>query len=300
MEKNENFKSGFISIIGRPNVGKSTLLNQILGEKMLITSNKPQTTRNAIRCIHTDEDSQMIFIDTPGIVRPKNKLGSYMLKAAEDTLSDVDVIVYMVEPDQKIGPRDQEILQTLSKIKTPVIAVINKIDTVPKEDLLAVIAQLQQYPFLKDIIPISAYKGDGVEILLSDIKKELPEGPEYFPPDMIIDQSERFIIAEIIREKILRLTGDEVPHGTAVEVTSMKARADKDIIDIDATIYCERKTHKRILIGKNGSMLKKIGTQARQNIEFFLKQPVNLQLWVKVRDNWRDRSFDLSDLGYKD
>lgn len=296
----DNFRSGFISIIGRPNVGKSTLLNNILGEKMVITSHKPQTTRNAIRCIYTDDDAQMIFIDTPGMTKPKNKLGNYMQKAATGSLTDVEAVVFIMEPEKKLGPSDKEILNTLSKLKVPVIAVINKIDTVEKEKLLEVIAGLQEYDFFTHIIPISALKGDGVDILVEELKKCLPEGPEYFPKDMIIDQSERFIISELIREKILRLTNEEIPHGTAVEIDSLKTRPGKDIIDIDATIFCERKSHKRILIGKNGSMLKKIGTQARKDIEFFLKQPVNLKLWVKVRDNWRDRPFDLSDLGYKD
>ncbi len=292
-------KTGFISIVGRPNVGKSTLLNSIMGEKLVITSHKPQTTRNVIRCIYNDDQTQMVFIDTPGMIKPKNKLGDYMMKSATSSLKDVECIVYIIEPDKKLGPGDRTILENLKKTDVPVIAVINKIDTVNKEDLLEVIQMLDGQDFFKDIIPMSAINGDGTGILLEAIKKYLPEGPEYFPPEARTDQSERFIISELIREKILRSTQEEIPHGTAVEITSISEREGKDLVDIEATIYCEKKSHKGILIGKNGSMLKKIGTRAREAIEFFLKQPVNLQLWVKVRDNWRDKPFDLNDLGYK-
>jgi len=295
---NENFKSGFISIVGRPNVGKSTLLNNIMGEKLVITSAKPQTTRNAIRCIYTDEQAQMVFIDTPGMHRPKNRLGDYMQKAAENTVSDVDVVLYLVDPETKIGPGDQYILEKLKASKTPVILVINKIDLLPKEDVLITIAAYQKYDFLNAIIPISAVSGDGVKELLKLITGLLSPGPMFFPADMIIDQSERWIVQELIREKLLNLLNDEVPHGIAVEVTTMKPRKGKDTIDIEATIFCERKTHKGILIGKGGSMLTKIGTQARKDIEFFLKSQINLQLWVKVRSDWRDKNFDLKDLGY--
>lgn len=295
---NEPFKSGFISIVGRPNVGKSTLLNNIMGEKLVITSAKPQTTRNAIRCIYTDDQAQMVFIDTPGMHRPKNKLGDYMQKAAENTVSDVDVVLYLVEPETKIGPGDQYILEKLKASKTPIILVINKIDLLPKEEVLITIAAYQKYDFLNAIIPISAVQGDGVKELLDIITKLLQPGPMFFPADMIIDQSERWIVQELIREKLLNLLNDEVPHGIAVEVTAMKPRKGKDIIDIEATIFCERKTHKGILIGKGGSMLTKIGTQARKDIEFFLKSQVNLQLWVKIRSDWRDKNFDLKDLGY--
>lgn len=299
-KKKTPFKSGFISIIGRPNVGKSTLLNNIMGEKLVITANKPQTTRNAIRCIRTDDDSQMVFIDTPGMHKPKNKLGDFMLKSAEDTISDVDVVLFLIEPDEKIGPGDQYILEKLSKSHTPIILVINKIDTLPKELLLKTISELQKYDFLDCIIPVSAYMGDGVPELMKAIKERLDEGPMYFPADMIVDQSERFIVSELIREKVLHLLKDEVPHGVAVEVDKMKPRPGKNLLDIEATIFCERKTHKGILIGKQGSMLKKIGTYARKDIEFFLKTPVNLQLWVKVRADWREKTYDLKDLGYMD
>ncbi|MDI3536127.1 MAG: GTPase [Eubacteriaceae bacterium] len=292
------FKSGFISVVGRPNVGKSTLLNNVMGEKLLITSDKPQTTRNAIRCIYTDDEAQMVFIDTPGMHRPKNKLGDYMQKAAENTVSDVDLVLYLVEPETKIGPGDQFILDKLEALGTPVILIMNKIDRLPKEELLGAIKLYEDYDFLKAIIPVSALKGDGVDVLVKEIKKALQPGPQFFPEDMIIDQSERFIVAELIREKALNLLKDEVPHGVAVEVTSMKPRKNKDLIDIEATIFCERKTHKGIIIGKGGSMLTKIGSQARRNIEFFLKTQVNLQLWVKVRADWREKNFDLKDLGY--
>ncbi len=294
----KSFKSGFISIIGRPNVGKSTLINQIMKEKLVITSPKPQTTRNAIRCIYTDDESQMIFIDTPGMHRPKNKLGDYMQTAAEKTLSDVDLVLFLVEPDEKIGPGDRYILEKLSVIDTPIVLVINKIDLLPKESLLACIKAYEAYEFLTAIIPISAGKGDGIDELVSHIKEKMDAGPLYFPDDMIIDQSERWIVQELIREKILIFLQEEVPHGIAVEVTSMKARKNKDLIDIEATIFCERKTHKGIVIGKGGAMLKKIGSRARQDIEFFLKSQVNLQLWIKVRSDWRDKSYDLKDLGY--
>lgn len=295
---NKSFKSGFISIVGRPNVGKSTLLNKIMGEKLVITSAKPQTTRNAIRCIYTDENAQMVFIDTPGMHRPKNKLGDYMQKSAENTVSDVDVVLYLVEPETKIGPGDQYILEKLSSCKTPVVLVINKIDLLPKEEILLTISAYQKYDYIKSIIPISAAKGDGIQELISIITELLQPGPMFFPSDMIIDQSERWIVQELIREKLLNLLSDEVPHGIAVEVTSMKERKGKDIIDIDATIYCERKTHKGIIIGKEGKMLSKIGSQARKEIEFFLKSRVNLQLWIKVRSDWRDKNYDLKDLGY--
>ncbi|MDO4289092.1 MAG: GTPase Era [Eubacterium sp.] len=298
MNTAENFKSGFISIVGRPNVGKSTLLNNIMGEKLVITANKPQTTRNAIRLIHTDADSQMIFIDTPGMHKPKNKLGDFMQKSAEDTLSDVDVVIYLVEPEESMGPGDRFILEKLEKVKTPVILVINKIDMVPKEALLKTIDLYKDYDFLTAIIPVSAKSGDGVGELMAMIKDKLQPGPMYFPPDMIVDQSERFIVAELIREKVLHLLKDEVPHGVAVEVTKMAQRKNKNMIDIEATIFCERKSHKGILIGKQGAMLKKIGTYARKDIEFFIKTPVNLQLWVKVRADWREKNFDLKDLGY--
>lgn len=292
------FRSGFVALIGRPNVGKSTLLNQIMKEKIVITSAKPQTTRNSIRCIHTDEDSQMIFIDTPGVHKPKNRLGEYMLKTIQNTLVDVDAILYLVEPEETVGPGDKYILEQLEKARTPVFLIINKIDTLPKEKLLKVIANYQAYPFIDEIVPISALTGDGTDEVLGLLKSRLPEGPQYFPEDMIVDQSERFIVGEIIREKTLILLRDEIPHGIAVEVMAMRKRPNKDLVDIEATIFCEKKSHKGIVIGKKGSMLKQIGSAARKDIEFFLKEPVNLQLWVKVRPEWREKAYDLKDLGY--
>ena len=293
-----NYRSGFVALIGRPNVGKSTLINQIMKEKIVITSAKPQTTRNSIRCIHSDDDSQMVFIDTPGVHKPKNKLGEYMKRTIRTTLEDVDAVLYLVEPESAIGAGDEYILKVLSKISTPVILLINKTDTIEKTALLEVMAAFGAYDFIKAIVPISAKTGDGVDELLEFIKENLPEGPQYFPDDMIVDQSERFIVAELIREKALDNLRDEVPHGIAVEVNAMKARQAKDLVDIEATIFCERESHKGIVIGKKGAMLKRIGSDARADIEFFLKQPVNLQLWVKVRANWREKVYDLKDLGY--
>ncbi|MFZ7130737.1 MAG: GTPase Era [Eubacteriales bacterium] len=294
-----NYKSGFISIIGRPNVGKSTLLNHILGEKMAIISSKPQTTRNTIRCIHTTDDFQMIFIDTPGIHKPKNKLGNYMVQAATQTLKEVDVILFLVDESRKIGPGDQYILEQLRDISTKKILVINKIDHMTNENLLWKIDQLKKYPQIDEIVPLSALKGKNVDTLLQLIEKTIPSGPQYFPKDMITEQPEKIIVAELVREKALQLLQDEVPHGIAVEVMSMKEREDKEIYDIQVNIYCERKTHKGIIIGKEGKMLKKIGSYARKDIENLLACKVYLQLWVKIRPDWREKEFDLKDLGYR-
>ena len=294
------FQSGFVSLIGRPNVGKSTLMNCLIGEKIAIISSKPQTTRNKIQSILTTDDMQVIFIDTPGLHTPKSKLGNYMVKSAENTLSNVDIVMYLIEPYEKIKDSDRAILERLDKVKAPVFLIINKIDTVEKPELLKVIeAYSKEYPF-KEIIPISALKNKNTEDLLNAIKKYIPEGPKYFPDDMITDQPERQIVAEIIREKALYLLQDEIPHGIAVEITSMKPRKDKDITDIEATIYCERETHKGIIIGKQGSMLKKIGSNARRDIERFIAGSVNLQIWIKVKKDWRDSDFLLKNFGYDD
>ena len=294
------FQSGFVSLIGRPNVGKSTLMNCLIGEKIAIISSKPQTTRNKIQSILTTDDMQVIFIDTPGLHTPKSKLGNYMVKSAENTLSNVDIVMYLIEPYEKIKDSDRAILERLDKVKAPVFLIINKIDTVEKTELLKVIeAYSKEYPF-KEIIPISALKNKNTEDLLNAIKKYIPEGPKYFPDDMITDQPERQIVAEIIREKALYLLQDEIPHGIAVEITSMKPRKDKDITDIEATIYCERETHKGIIIGKQGSMLKKIGSNARRDIERFIAGSVNLQIWIKVKKDWRDSDFLLKNFGYDD
>ncbi|MDQ2085985.1 GTPase Era [Herbivorax sp. ANBcel31] len=294
------FKSGFVSIIGRPNVGKSTLLNKILGEKIAIMSNKPQTTRNTIKSIVTGEDYQMVFIDTPGIHKPKTKLGDYMVNVAQDTLNEVDVVFFLVEAQHlKPGSGDLYIIEQLKKIKTPVFLIINKIDLISKDELLNVIAQYKDAMDFKEIIPISAVKDACVDIIINETKEILPKGPKYFSDDMITDQPEKIIVAELIREKVLELLSDEVPHGIGVEVISFKDRKDKDIIDIQANIYCERPTHKGILIGKNGSMLKKIGTLSRTDIENLLGNKVFLELWVKIKSDWRNNDFMLKTLGYK-
>ncbi|HEY9058927.1 MAG TPA: GTPase Era [Pseudobacteroides sp.] len=295
------FKSGFVTIVGRPNVGKSTLLNRLTGEKIAITSDKPQTTRNAIRAIITDENSQIIFIDTPGIHKPKNKLGEFMVNIAQGTIRTVEAVIFIAEAgSDDIGPGDMYIMEQLGDIKTPVFLVINKIDLVPKEKLLSIIASYSEKLDFYSVIPVSALNNEGTDIVLKEIKKVLPEGPMYYPDDQITDQPEKQICAEIIREKILYLTKDEVPHGTGVDIISFKERAGKDIIDIQANIYCEKDSHKGILIGKEGKMLKKIGMLARKDIEDFLGTKVFLEVWVKVKDDWRNSNNMLKTLGYKE
>jgi GTP-binding protein Era len=297
------FKSGLVALIGRPNAGKSTLLNALMGEKLVITSPRPQTTRNAIRCIRTDKNSQMVFVDTPGVHRPNNRLDEAMKQAINDTLEDVDVSLYLMDSAlKKITPEDVYIQKIIKKKKTPVILVLNKIDQIPKSALLEKMNWAKEQGIFADIMPVSAVKSDGVDALIARIEDLLPEGPMYFPDDMVIDKSERFIVSEIIREKALRYLRDEVPHGIAVEVTKMHARKGKHgktVVDIEADIECEKKSHKGIIIGKGGAMLKKIGTDARQEIEAFLDKRVNLQLWVKVRPKWRDDDWALKDLGYR-
>lgn len=292
------FHSGFVSLIGRPNVGKSTLMNCIIGEKIAIMSGKPQTTRNQIQSILTTKDYQIIFIDTPGIHKPKSKLGSYMVKSAETTFANVDVILYLIEPFEKIKDSDMAILEKLRGTKTPVFLIINKIDTVNKPELLKVIDAYSKKFDFAEIIPVSALNGSNKDTLLDNVSSYLPEGPKYFPEDMITDQPERQLVAELIREKGLKLLQEEIPHGIAVEITSMKQREKSDMVDIEATIYCERESHKGIIIGKQGTMLKKIGSNARYDIERLLGNPVNLQLWVKVKKDWRDSDFLLKNFGY--
>lgn len=283
------FKSGFVTILGRPNVGKSTLVNKLAGEKIAIMSDRPQTTRNAIKCILTGEDYQIIFIDTPGIHKPKHKLGEYMVKSATGTIGEVDAALLVVESmDREIGAGDRFILEQLRSAKIPVILLINKIDAVKKEEILPIIDRFKNSFQFKSVIPISALQGDGVDIIVNEIKEILPEGPKLFPDDMITDQPERVIVAEIIREKTLHLLQDEIPHGIAVEVISMKERQERDLVDIQAVIYCEKDSHKPIVIGKKGSMLKEIGRLARFDIEAFLSSKVFLELWVKVKKNWKD------------
>ncbi|MDO5291938.1 MAG: GTPase Era [bacterium] len=295
---NQNYKSGFVTLIGRPNVGKSTLMNQLIGQKIAITSNKPQTTRNRIQTVYTDEQGQIIFLDTPGITKAKNKLGEYMVNAAENTLNEVDVVLWLVEPSTFIGAGEQHIAATLKRVKTPVFLVINKIDTVPKEQILTFIDKYKEIYDFCEIIPVSALKGENKETLIKEIMKYLPYGPQFYDEDTITDQPERQIVAELIREKALRLLSDEIPHGIAVSIDSMKERNHGKLMDIQATIVCERDSHKGIIIGKQGSMLKRIGTDARWEIERLLDTRVNLQLWVKVKKDWRDSDFLLKNFGY--
>ncbi|MCT4686808.1 GTPase Era [Vallitalea sp.] len=293
-----NFKSGFVTIIGRPNVGKSTLMNQIIGQKIAIMSDKPQTTRNKIRTFITTEEGQIIFIDTPGIHKPKHKLGEFMNKTALDTFREVDVVLWLVEPDMKVGKGDEYIIEQLQRVKTPVILVINKIDKISKDEILQVIAAYKDAYDFAEIIPISALKGENTEDITKILFQYLEEGPQFFDGDMITDQPERQIVAELIREKALHLLQQEIPHGIAVVIDRMKDRSNKDIVDIDATIICERDSHKGIIIGKQGTMLKKIGTRARIDIENLLGSKVNLKIWVKIKKNWRDSDFLLKNYGF--
>ena len=295
MEKQH--KAGFAALIGRPNVGKSTLMNRMIGQKIAITSNKPQTTRNRIQTVYTSEEGQIVFLDTPGIHKAKNKLGNYMVTVAEHTIRDVDVVLWIVEPTTYIGAGEQHIIEVLKKCKTPVILVINKVDTVKKEEVLLFIDAYRKEMDFEEIVPVSALKGDNVQVLLSCIMKYLPYGPAFYDEDTITDQPERQIVAELIREKALRCLEDEIPHGIAVSIEQMKER--KNLIDIEATIICERDSHKGIIIGKSGSMLKRIGSRAREDIEGLLECKVNLQLWVKVKKEWRDSDFLLKNFGYR-
>ncbi|MEY8321277.1 GTPase Era [Lachnospiraceae bacterium 46-61] len=294
----KKFQSGFVSLVGRPNVGKSTLMNHFIGEKIAIISNKPQTTRNKITSILTRQNFQCIFIDTPGIHKPKHKLGEYMVKSAENALNEIDIILMLIEPTEKVLEKDKYVIEYLKNVKTPVILVINKIDTIEKQKLLQIIDNYRSLYDFAEVVPISAIKGQNTEELLKVIQKYLPEGPQYFPEDMVTDQPERQIVSEIIREKTLHLLQDEIPHGIAVEIMSMKKRADKDLVDIQATIYCEKESHKGIVIGKQGSMLKKIGSRSRTDVERLLGSPIYLQLWVKVKKDWRDSDFLLKNFGY--
>ena len=294
------FKSGFVSIVGRPNVGKSTLMNNVVGEKIAIMSDKPQTTRNTIQAVYTDEDCQIVFLDTPGIHKPKNKLGEFMVKSATDAFKNVDLVLFVVDDSKKIGPGDRKIIEDLKGIKTPVILVLNKIDKLEEAELFELMHLYSKEEVFKEIVPISALKGRNVNELLKVIGKYLEEGPKYFPDYMITDQPERVLVSELIREKVLHYLNDEVPHGVAVEVERMKSRNDKDIVDISAVIYCERDSHKGIRIGKNGRKLKGIGKSAREDMELLLGSKINLQLWVKVKENWRNLQNYISDFGYND
>lgn len=295
-----NFKSGYVSVVGRPNVGKSTLLNAIIGEKISAISSKPQTTRQNITFIHTDDDSQIIFLDTPGIQRPKNKLGEFMLTESKESIDEADVITYIVDTSKKIGKAERSIIDILKEYegKLPIILLINKVDTIKKDELLGIISMYANEGIFNEIIPISAMKNDGVDIYIETLKKYLKPGPMYYPDDMITDKNERFIVAEIIREKGLRYLNEEVPHGLAISIEKFKKREGKNIYDIEANIYVERDSHKGILIGKGGSMLKRIGSEAREDAERLLDAKVNLQIWVKVEKNWRERDNLVKRFGY--
>ena len=294
----ENFKSGFVTLIGRPNVGKSTLMNQLIGQKIAITSNKPQTTRNRIQTVYTCEEGQIVFVDTPGIHKAKNKLGEYMVNVAEQTLKEVDVILWLVEPTDFIGAGERHIAEQLEKVNTPVILVINKVDTIKKEEILKFIDNYRKIYNFAEIVPVSALKGTNTDDLITTIFKYLTYGPMFYDEDTVTDQTMRQIVAELVREKALKCLNDEIPHGIAVYIDQMKERKSGDIMDIDATIVCERDSHKGIIIGKQGAMLKKIGSAARYEIERMMEMKINLKLWVKVRKEWRDSDVQLKNFGY--
>ena len=291
-----DYKSGFVTLIGRPNVGKSTVMNYLIGQKIAITSNKPQTTRNRIQTVLTTEEGQIVFVDTPGIHKAKNKLGEYMVNVAERTLNEVDVVLWLVEPTTFIGAGEKHIAEQLNKVKTPVVLVINKVDMVKKEEVLSFIDVYRKIYDFAAIVPVSARSGENTDELVKVILKYLPYGPQFYDEDTITDQPERQIVAELIREKALHSLNDEIPHGIAVAIDRMKYR--KNIVDIDATIICERDSHKGIIIGKQGVMLKKIGSTARYEIERMLDCKANLQLWVKVKKDWRDSDFLIRNFGY--
>lgn len=297
MTKN-HFRSGFVTLIGRPNVGKSTLMNHLIGQKIAITSNKPQTTRNRIQTVYTCEQGQIVFVDTPGIHKAKNKLGEYMVHVAERTLNEVDVILWLVEPSTFIGAGERHIAKQLQSTHTPVILVINKIDTVKREEILKFIDEYRKIYDFAEIVPASALKGMNTKVLVECIFKYLPYGPQFYDEDTVTDQPQRQIVAELIREKALRSLSEEIPHGIAVSIDKMRERTKGNIVDIDATIICERDSHKGIIIGKGGGMLRKIGSAARREIEDMLEQKVNLQLWVKVKKDWRDSDFLMKNFGY--
>lgn len=295
---NKDYKSGFVTLIGRPNVGKSTLMNYLIGQKIAITSNKPQTTRNRIQTVLTTEEGQVVFVDTPGIHKAKNKLGEYMVNVAERTLNEVDVVMWLVEPTTFIGAGEQHIASQLKKVQTPVILVINKIDSVKPEEVLASISAYKDLYEFAEIVPVSARNGNNTDELLKVIMKYLPYGPQFYDEDTITDQPERQIVAEIIREKALHSLNEEIPHGIAVAIDQMKMR--NKVMHIDATIICERDSHKGIIIGKQGNMLKKIGSTARFEIERMLECKVNLKLWVKVKKDGRDSEFLMKNFGYRE
>jgi len=297
---NQPFRSGFVSILGRPNVGKSTLMNHIIGQKIAIMSDKPQTTRNKIQGVYTTNEGQVVFIDTPGIHKPKTKLGEHMVKAATSTFKDVDLILFLVDVAEGYGAGDQFIIDQLAEVKTPVFLVLNKIDQVHPDNLLPIIQKYSELHEFAEIIPISALQGNNVNRLLEQILHRLPEGPQYYPTDQITDHPERFIVAELIREKILELTREEIPHSIAVEIEQMKERENSETVYVAATIYTERDSQKSIIIGKNGVLLKEIGKKARQDIESILGSKIYLELWVKVKKDWRNKMGHLRNFGFRD
>lgn len=294
----DNYKSGFATLVGRPNVGKSTLMNRLIGQKIAITSNKPQTTRNRIQTVYTSKEGQIVFVDTPGIHKAKNKLGEYMVNVAERTFNEVDVVLWLVEPTTFIGAGERHIAQQLNQCRTPVLLIINKIDTVRKEEILKFIDAYKDICNFAEIIPCSALSGENCQVVIDTIMKYLPYGPMFYDEDVITDQPERQIVAELIREKALKCLDEEIPHGIAVTIDQMKRRPKGKMIDVDATIICERDSHKGIIIGKQGAMLKKIGSAARYEIEKMLETKVNLKLWVKVKKDWRDSDFLIKNFGY--
>ena len=290
-------KSGFAAVIGRPNVGKSTLINALIGQKIAIMSDKPQTTRSRILCILTEEDAQIIFLDTPGVHKPKHKLGDYMAKATEGALHGVDVVVFVVDVTEKMGAGEQYILKQLANVRVPVLLAVNKVDCIPREESLPVIANYAKAYDFAGIVPISAREGENLDGLLVEIKKHLPEGPQYYPADMVTDQPERLIIAELVREKVLELTRDEIPHAVAVDIEEMTTRAKGDVY-IRAVIYVERESQKGIVIGARGALLRTIGQRARADVETLLGSKVYLDLWVKTRKDWRNRANALREFGF--
>lgn len=297
---NTAYKSGFISIIGRPNVGKSTFLNRVIGQKIAIMSDKPQTTRNKIQGVYTTNDSQMVFIDTPGIHKPKHKLGDFMMKTATNTLKEVDLILFMINAEEGFGRGDEFIIEKLKEIKTPIFLVINKIDRIHPDQLMLLIDQYKDLLDFAEVVPISALEGNNVDRLLEQIEKLLPEGPQYYPADQVTDHPERFIVSELIREKVLHLTREEVPHSIAVVIDKIAKRDGKEMIDVMATIIVERDSQKGIVIGRGGTLLKEVGKRSRHDIENLLGSKVFLELWVKVQKDWRNKASNLRELGFKE
>jgi GTPase len=300
MAMDNNYRSGFVALIGRPNVGKSTLMNHVVGQKIAIMSDKPQTTRNKIRGVYTDERGQVVFLDTPGIHKPHSKLGEFLVKTARDALDEVDLVLFLIDAAEGYGPGDRYIMENLRNVKTPVFLVVNKIDQVHPDELLPLIDRYRkEYPF-NEVVPISALHGNNTSTLMDLLISHLPEGPQYYPADQVTDHPERFIVGELIREKVLEMTREEIPHSVAVVIEEMKRREDKDIVDVRAVIYTERPSQKGILIGKKGSLLKEVGKRAREEMERLLGTRIFLDLWVKVKKDWRNEHTTLRQFGYRE